>query len=105
MQHADPHAALVRRVLEAASLPQPAQIRRVPEGIGNHVYFAEDVVVRLGTGSDAAMFNIGEIQNVLDLLSGRLSWVDAETALADARETYEAAFLGDRHARILDRVT
>ena len=42
--------------MAAAALPQAATIERALEGIGNHVYFAGDVVVRLGTGSDAAMF-------------------------------------------------
>lgn len=50
------HPRLVRKVLEAASLPQPVEVERVKEGIGNHVYFAGDLVIRLGTGSDAAMF-------------------------------------------------
>lgn len=47
---------LIRRVLEAAGLPQPIRIERVPEGVGTHVYFAGEVVVRLGTGSDAVNF-------------------------------------------------
>ncbi len=50
------HPRLVRSVLEVASLPQLVEVERIKEGIGNHVYFAGDVVVRLGTGSDAAMF-------------------------------------------------
>lgn len=56
MQDDDRHVAIVRDVLAAASLPQPTCMERAREGIGNHVYFADDVVVRLGTGSDAAKF-------------------------------------------------
>jgi aminoglycoside phosphotransferase (APT) family kinase protein len=49
-------AALVRGVLEAARLPQPAAITRALEGVGTHVFFAGEAVVRLGTGSDAVNF-------------------------------------------------
>ncbi len=47
---------VARRVLELAGLPQPPALQRAKEGIANHVYFAGDVVVRLGTGSDAVHY-------------------------------------------------
>jgi aminoglycoside phosphotransferase (APT) family kinase protein len=50
------HERLARQVLDAAGLRQPDELVRAPEGVGNHVYLAGDVVVRLGTGSDAPVF-------------------------------------------------
>jgi hypothetical protein len=50
------HERVVRDVLAAASLPQPKLLVRAVEGVGNHVFFAGDVVVRLGTGSDGIKF-------------------------------------------------
>lgn len=49
--------SVVYPTLEAAALPRPDRVRRVAEGVGNHVYFAgEDLVVRVGTGTDGAKF-------------------------------------------------
>lgn len=59
----------------------------------------------LGTDGALERFKIGEIQNALDLLTGQLSWVDPETAIVEARETYEEAFESDRYERLLDRLT
>lgn len=48
---------VVRPVLEAASLPRTRRIEAVPEGVGNHVFFVgDDLVVRVGTGTDGAKF-------------------------------------------------
>lgn len=50
-------ASVVHPTLEAAGLPRPDRVVRVVEGIGNHVYFAGDeIVVRVGTGTDGAKF-------------------------------------------------
>jgi aminoglycoside phosphotransferase (APT) family kinase protein len=49
--------SVVYPTLEAAALPRPDRVSRVAEGVGNHVYFAgEDLVVRVGTGTDGAKF-------------------------------------------------
>jgi len=48
--------ASVRRAFEAARLGQPRDVTRVQEGVGNQVYFAGDLVVRVGTGTDGAKF-------------------------------------------------
>jgi aminoglycoside phosphotransferase (APT) family kinase protein len=49
--------SVVYPTLEAAALPRPDRVSRVAEGVGNHVYFAgEDLVVRVGTGTDGASF-------------------------------------------------
>ena len=50
------HIALVRDVLRAAGMPSAVPVVRATEGVGNHVFLAGEVVVRLGTGSDAAKF-------------------------------------------------
>jgi hypothetical protein len=49
----------------------------------------------LGLGAPGMLerLKLSEIQAALDLLSGELSWVDDATGLAEARETYETAFL------------
>jgi hypothetical protein len=59
----------------------------------------------LGADGVLERFKIGEIQNVLDLLTGELSWIEPTTAVAEARETYEEAFTSDRYERLLDRLT
>jgi aminoglycoside phosphotransferase (APT) family kinase protein len=48
--------AVVYPALESAALPRPDLVERAREGIGNHVYFAGDAVVRVGTGTDGAKF-------------------------------------------------
>jgi aminoglycoside phosphotransferase (APT) family kinase protein len=49
----------------------------------------------LGLGAPGMLerLKLSEIQAALDLLSGELSWVDDATGLAEAKETYETAFL------------
>lgn len=48
---------VVHPVLEAAGVAWPCPVQRVPEGIGNQVFFAgEELVVRVGTGTDGAKF-------------------------------------------------
>ena len=48
---------------------------------------------------------ISEIQAVLERLSGELSWIEGEAAVADARGTYEttllSTFFEDRFAQLL----
>ncbi|MEM6996807.1 MAG: phosphotransferase [Myxococcota bacterium] len=56
MRDGEDSEGLARRVLEAAGLPQPRTLPRARDGIANHVYLADDAVVRLGTGSDAAHY-------------------------------------------------
>lgn len=51
------HVAIVRAALAEAGVAQPPAIERAARGVGNHVYLAGDVVVRLGTGSDAVHFD------------------------------------------------
>lgn len=50
------HGRVVLEVLEAAGLPTGVRPQRARDGVGNHVYFAGDFVVRLGTGSDGVKF-------------------------------------------------
>ena len=50
------HQLMARRVLQAAGLSSRGALTRAAEGIGNHVFLTADSVVRLGTGSDGAMF-------------------------------------------------
>jgi Ser/Thr protein kinase RdoA (MazF antagonist) len=48
---------VVYPTLEAAGLPRPGRVVRVALGVGNHVYFAgDDLVVRVGTGTDGSKF-------------------------------------------------
>lgn len=50
-------------------------------------------------------FRIGEIESLLDLLSGELSWIEPAEALQEAHETFQDAFLSDHYDRLLERFT
>jgi aminoglycoside phosphotransferase (APT) family kinase protein len=67
----------------------PGELRRIP-GLD---LAAPGAIERL---------RICEIENVLELLTGELSWIEPPAAREDARKTYRIAFLSDDYDRLME---